>query len=262
MSSRHHTARGYWESIARRGTWAGYYDRRPDSRTYNFFTRRAAVLDLLADEGELRRVLDVGCGTADYAPLAERHRATYVGVDFSLSMLLQARERTGEESGRHLFAAGAGDLLCLAEDSFDLAVAVGYIEYFDDPAATLEELERVLRPGGVLLMQSFKWDLLGRLRRSVGWMLGGRRGADPRLPPDWVDRKYSGRELDVLLGRHGFERVDYTYNNFYLLPEVVRRRWPRLYISLSEAIGRHAPRLFGFSAVNYLGKYRLREATR
>lgn len=262
MGSGHRTSRSYWEGIAQHGTWSGYYDRAPDSRTYNFFTRRAAVLELLAGEGPLERILDVGCGTADYAPLASRHEATYVGVDFSLSMVREAVVRTSGEAGRHLFAVGAGDRLCLADDSVDLAVAVGYIEYFEDPGVAVEELRRVLRPGGTLVMQSFKWDLLGRLRRAAERAMGRHRGPDPRLPPDWIDRKYSGPELDAVVLRHGFERVDHTYNNFYVLPEIVRRHWPRLYIALSEAIGRRAPRLFAFSAVNYLGKYALRETER
>lgn len=255
------SARAYWESIARGGTWAGYYDQTPDARTYNFFTRRDCVFRLLAGDGAFRRILDVGCGTADYAPLAERHEAAYVGVDYSVSMIEQAIERTANGEGSYRFAVGAGDRLSFADDSFDLIVALGYIEYFEDPGHTLEELRRVLAPEGTLVMQSFKWDLLGRARRRYERTVHSREDRDDaRLPTDWVDKKYSGRELDEVLSRFDFVRRDYTYNNFYLLPEAVRRRWPRLYMSLSEGVGRLAPRLFGCTAVNYVGKYELRKA--
>lgn len=253
------SSRSYWESIAQRGTWAGYYDSAPDERTYNFFTRRRCVMRLLEGDEGYARLLDVGCGTADYAPLAQRYRALYVGVDFSLSMIDQALARTAAEPGEQRFAVGAGDALSFDDSSFDLVVAIGYIEYFEDAARTLKELRRVLSPGGVLVMQSFKWDLLGRARRGLERMLGRDKKPDPQLPDDWVDRKYSPRELDALVGRFGFEKIDGTFNNFYLLPEVVRRRWPKLYMSMSEAAGRLAPRALGFSAVNYVGKYALRE---
>jgi len=119
---------------------------------------------------------------------------------------------------------------------------------------------RVIRPGGTLIMQSFKWDLLGSLRRRWDRAIHGERGRDERLPGDWVDKKYQGAELDAVMAPFGFERTDYTYNNFYLLPEPVRRRWPKLYMSLSETAGRIAPRLFGFAAVNYIARYTLRKA--
>lgn len=261
MSETPTSSRNYWESIARGGTWAGYYDTAPTERTYNFFTRRECVFGMLAGDGGFGRILDIGCGTADYAALGARHQAEYVGLDYSLSMIEQAMERTAEEEGVRRFAVGAGDKLAFADDSFDLVIALGYIEYFEDPSETLEELRRVMAPGGTLIMQSFKWDLLGRLRRSWEDLRRGRRdGADDRLPTDWVDKKYSGRELDEVVERFGFVRTDYTYNNFYLLPEAARRRWPRLYMSLSERVGRSAPRLFGFSAVNYVGRYELSEA--
>ncbi len=255
------SSRSYWESIARGGTWAGYYDTAPTERTYNFFTRRECVFSLLEGDGEYERMLDIGCGTADYGALAQRHQAEYVGIDYSLSMIEQAIERTATEPGTWRLTVGAGDRISYAESSFDLVIGLGYIEYFEDPSETLEELRRVMKPGGTLVMQSFKWDLLGSLRRRWDEARRGDKGPDDRLPGDWVDKKYQGPELDAVMAPFGFEKVDYTYNNFYLLPEPMRRRWPKLYMSMSETAGKVAPRLLGFSAVNYIAKYKLRKAT-
>ena len=175
-------------------------------------------------------------------------------------MIEQAVRRTAAGPGEHRFGVSAGDELPFADGSFDLVVALGYIEYFEDPAPALAELRRVMAPGAVLILQSFKWDLLGRARHLLDSATGRAAARRERLPPDWVDRKYSGRELDRLAARHDFERVAATFNNFLLLPEVARRHWPSLYMSLSDAVERAAPRLFGFSAVNYIGKYVLRKA--
>ena len=64
MSDAPASSRRYWEEIARGGTWAGYYDRPPDARTYNFFTRREAVLRLLSGDPPYRRALDTPPPTA------------------------------------------------------------------------------------------------------------------------------------------------------------------------------------------------------
>src|SRR5262245_41121982 len=95
--------RDYFEQRARDGSWAALYrEGPPDAKTYNFLTRRAAVLHLLAADGAFPRVLDVGCGTGDYAAVAARHGGTYHGVDFAPGMVAQA-----QRAHRHTALAAA-----------------------------------------------------------------------------------------------------------------------------------------------------------
>ena len=67
------TLRDYFEQRASSGSWGSLYDGAPDPTTYNFTTRRAAVAALLAADGAYPSVLDVGCGTGDYAEIAACH---------------------------------------------------------------------------------------------------------------------------------------------------------------------------------------------
>ena len=85
--------RDYFEE--RSADWASLYERGADLGSYNFLTRRAAVVDLLASEGAFPRVLDVGCGTGDYLEVAERHDGAYFGLDYATGMIREAVERAG-----------------------------------------------------------------------------------------------------------------------------------------------------------------------
>lgn len=252
----------YWDERARSDSdpWAPVYEGRLDLSNYNFVTRRDTVMRMLEDAGPFERILDVGCGTGDYAALARRHQGTYHGLDFSFSMIAAARKRNAGSGYEQNFVVGSGECLPYAANSFDLMIGIGYIEYFRDPNLPLGEIARVLRPGGTVVLQSFKQELMGQVygfvRNPLRTLADARRKPDlvPR-PEEWIDNKYGQDELDRLLTRHGFRRAGYTFNHFYLLPGPLRRRFPGAHIKLSEAVGRVAPDLLRGAAVNYFGRY-------
>jgi ubiquinone/menaquinone biosynthesis C-methylase UbiE len=91
------------------------------------------------------RVLEVGCGTANYA--AALHRDTQcvcTGVDPSQAMLAR-----GEGRGVRL-VTGRAEALAFASESFDLVFSVDVIHHVPDRASYHREAHRVLAPGGRL----------------------------------------------------------------------------------------------------------------
>ena len=253
----------YWEERAKsdEDPWLPVYEGALDLSNYNFVTRRNTVMRMLAGAGDFERILDVGCGTGDYGELSVRHRGEYHGVDFAYSMIGQARRRNRGMTDEGRFLVGSGESLPYREDTFDLAIGIGYIEYFADPNLPLAELARVLRPGGVLVLQSFKPEVLGKIYGALAHPLrtlrtGQRERVVPK-PGEWIDRQYDQPELDALAARHGLARSGHAFNHFYVFPGPVRRRLPTLHIKTSEAIGRTVPGLFRALAVNYFGMYRL-----
>jgi demethylmenaquinone methyltransferase/2-methoxy-6-polyprenyl-1,4-benzoquinol methylase len=108
--------------------------------------------------GRPARILDVATGTAGVAiALARRTGGEVTGVDLTESMLARGRERVraaGLERRVRLQAARAEDLP-FPDDAYDAVSFTYLLRYVQDPAATLRELARVLRPGGVLASLDF-----------------------------------------------------------------------------------------------------------
>ncbi|MDT3442888.1 MULTISPECIES: class I SAM-dependent methyltransferase [unclassified Pseudofrankia] len=136
-------------------------------------------------------VLDVATGTGLVAAELLRQGFGVTGVDQSPEMLAVARRRFDDEV--ELIHASA-DALPLGSECFDHVTVTYLLRYVADPAATLAELARVVRPGGFVASLDFGvpsgaarplWDLYvravlplaGRLLRNgwreVGDFLGG-----------------------------------------------------------------------------------------
>ncbi len=254
----------YWEERAKSAEdpWAPVYEGKLDLSNYNFVTRRKTVMRMLEGAGEFPRILDVGCGTGDYGELSVRHKGEYHGIDFAYSMIGHARRRNRDMTDENRFLVGSGEALPYAADTFDLAIGIGYIEYFADPSLPLAELTRVVRPGGVLIIQAFKPEFLGKVFGLVArpmrtWEQSRQKAGLVPKPGEWIDRQYTQPQLDELICKFGFERIGHMFNHFFLVPGPVRRKFPSLHIKLSEAVGHTLPDLFRSTAVNYFGMYRL-----
>ena len=113
--------------------------------------RRFLVSRIEAGPGE--KVLDVATGTGAVAQeLLRQKGCTVVGVDQSPEMLAVARERLPADV--ELVEAGAEDLP-FDDASFDALTFTYLLRYVDDPAATLSELARVVRAGGMVASLEF-----------------------------------------------------------------------------------------------------------
>jgi demethylmenaquinone methyltransferase/2-methoxy-6-polyprenyl-1,4-benzoquinol methylase len=137
--------------------------------------------------GRPAKILDVATGTAGVAmALARRTGGEVTGVDLTESMLARGQERVRAAGLEHrvtLQAARAEDLP-FPDESFDAVSFTYLLRYVQDPAATLRELARVLRPGGVLASLDFyvppahawraAWWLYTRIGLpAAGLVLGG-----------------------------------------------------------------------------------------
>jgi demethylmenaquinone methyltransferase / 2-methoxy-6-polyprenyl-1,4-benzoquinol methylase len=129
--------------------------------------RRFLVARLPRDGGH---VLDVATGTGLVAAELLRRGFRVTGVDQSAEMLARARCRFGENV--ELVEASA-DSLPFADEAFDHLTFTYLLRYVDDPGATLRELARIVRPGGVVA--SLEFGVPGGLARPT-WELYVRAG--------------------------------------------------------------------------------------
>ena len=96
-------------------------------------------------------ILDVATGTAGVAlQLAARTGAEIVGIDITEEMLQlgQQKVRRNGLDRRVQFVLGTGERLPFGDASFDALAFTYLLRYVPDPGGTLQELARVLKPGG------------------------------------------------------------------------------------------------------------------
>jgi SAM-dependent methyltransferase len=109
------------------------------------------LLEVGADD----RVLEVGFGGgALLAEILARGPAEVVGVDISQEMVARGRRRFRRHiaQGRARLLLGSVDRLPLSSAAVDKACSFNTIYFWPDPAAAMQELARVIRPGGVLVL--------------------------------------------------------------------------------------------------------------
>jgi len=143
--------------------------------------RRAAVERVGAAPTD--RVLDVACGTGLVArELVGRWGCRVVGLDQSAEMLARAEAKRAADpvlAERLTLVEGEAERLPFAAAEFDHLTFTYLLRYVDDPAATLRELARVVRPGGRVASLEFcvpggVWLWPWRLYTRVGLPLLGR----------------------------------------------------------------------------------------
>ena len=145
--------------------------------------RRELVSHVEATPGD--RVLDVATGTGAVArELIARTGCTVVGLDLSPEMLAEARRRLPPEVE---LVEGSADSLPFPDASFDALSFTYLLRYVRDPAATMQELARVVKPGGTVASLEFAvprgvWRPLWELYVRVGLPLAGRI-----LSPGWYE---------------------------------------------------------------------------
>ena len=132
---------------------------------------RRAMLDSVV-EGRPATMLDVATGTAGVAlQLARRTGAHVSGIDITEGMLQRGRAAVLHEGLQQRIAlvAGQAERLPFADATFDALTFTYLLRYVADPAATIAELARVVRPGGTVASLEFHVPPR-RLLRGAWWL--------------------------------------------------------------------------------------------
>lgn len=175
---------------------AEIYDRRWSkylSNTLNSLTTYLQVSEqLLGTE----HILDIACGTGELERLLRNTHAQLkiVGVDISEKMLDIARLKLPDIE----FIKASAIALPFANDSFDIAITVSAFHYFEYPITALEEIRRILKPEGKLIVMD--WCRDSWLCRAFDLFL---KIFDPAHK-----ECYSQKELRDFLTAAGFDIVD------------------------------------------------------
>jgi len=168
-----------------------------------------AALD--ARPGE--RVLDVATGTGMVArDLVRRYDVEVVGLDQSPQMLAAARARLArspELAARVTLLEGQAEQLPFADGAFDHLTFTYLLRYVDDPAATLRELARVVKPGGRIATLEFgepggePWHALWTAYTRIGLPLLGRA-----VSREWAEvGRFLAHSVPAFYARHPLDSL-------------------------------------------------------
>jgi len=129
------------------------------------------------------RALDVGCGNGRHAELLAARAKSVVGIDLSRELLREAATRARERDFAEALDLVHGDAAALpiADDAVGLATYVATLHHLSPRAArvrSLDELARVLAPGGVALVSAWstahdRFDREEGFDTTVDWTLPG-----------------------------------------------------------------------------------------
>jgi ubiquinone/menaquinone biosynthesis C-methylase UbiE len=192
------------------------------AETYDKYAQRAMgpYLPTLLSPLDLRpgqKVLDVGCGTGTAAFTAApmvQPGGKVTGVDLAPGMVALANDKVKalDLEGVVFKEADAEDLP-FAEASFDRVVCHVGLIHFTDRQRALEEMHRVLRPGGRLAASCW---VSPQETAVIGLALGAvmEHWPQARVPgaPTWFDLGANGA-LEDLLDRSGFAQVSASYSS-------------------------------------------------
>lgn len=120
------------------------------------------------------RVLDVGCGTGFITLLLAELGYHCTGCDLSSEMVATARQNAEEQGLSVRFEVGDAEHLAAADGSYDVVVNRNVLWTLPEPERAVREWQRVLAPGGRLVVIDGDWfdDRLSyRLKQQLGLML-------------------------------------------------------------------------------------------
>lgn len=156
--------------------------------------RRVVMKEVL--DSQPQRLLDVATGTADLALMAARKGVPQViGVDIADQMLEVGRRKVSKADldGRVELLNGDAEKLPFSDRQFDVATVAFGVRNFEDLAAGLRQIHRVLRPGGKLIVLEFSRPRVFPVKQlyafynrfilpAVGRLVSGDSGAYTYLP--------------------------------------------------------------------------------
>lgn len=156
--------------------------------------RRVVMKEVL--DSQPQRLLDVATGTADLALMAARKGVPQViGVDIADQMLDVGRRKVSKADldGRVELLNGDAEKLPFSDRQFDVATVAFGVRNFEDLAAGLRQIHRVLRPGGKLIVLEFSRPRVFPVKQlyafynrfilpAVGKLVSGDSGAYTYLP--------------------------------------------------------------------------------
>ena len=146
--------REFWSKVAQK------YDRVVDLQIGP--RTRSMVRERLAKEGRLGTLAEFGCGTGFYTQVLAGKADSVVATDLSPGMLALARDQI--KAANVTFQTEDGQQTSFRDAAFDTTF-MSLVIHFTEPDKTLEEMRRILKPGGTVIIANLDPGALNGLDR-------------------------------------------------------------------------------------------------
>ena len=127
---------------------------------HNLVPARLSHFDEVVGTWHGKTVLDLGCGGGFMAEALAKRGATVIGVDPIEAAIAAAEAHAGQEGLAIDYRVGSGEAIPLADRSVDCVVCVDVLEHVADVDRVLDEIARVLKPGGLFLFDTINRTML------------------------------------------------------------------------------------------------------
>lgn len=251
MVSDYNAVNKHYNSIA---TYYGINDKF-SSILYIYTTRVKRVIELVGNlDLDGLKVLSVGCGPAPIASQILEKKGRFYGIDLSQDILHKAKK--SHESETLLLSAGDMRQIPFQNESFDLLLCLGPLEYVDDVKLVFEEFSRVMKTGAIAIISMQNkfspyrlWDryiysgFLFNAIRKLGHRSISNKPLENLIPIN---------DLKQNLCRYSFAVTDLIYYNFNLMLKPFDRLFPRLSVMTSGRLEFLYHSKVGFFAADFI----------
>lgn len=166
----------------------------------NFFRIRINLLKELVNRYKPKRLLEVGCGTGIFLDYFHKSFESVIGIDNCRSMIEFARKNHKRKNIQYIFSSD--NPLPFGDNSFDMILSMGVIEYVKDQKKHVEECLRVLKKNGILFLTTPTLNLI-KLYEVI-------RKMDFAVERYWAINKYlSFKELNNLVDKKKTKIVEH-----------------------------------------------------
>ena len=220
-------------------------------------------------------LLDLGCGPGLLFEGVRDDRAggppRLIGMDFAGQYAVEADARVNKRGHRAYFLRGEASRLPFTNQSLNTLTCMGLMEYLDDEDLTLQEISRVLSPGGTAIITLPNIRCPYRIwHRFMHGVFAGLKGKLPNnryvltaeaiLGPFGQDvvahREYSESDYKQRLRKFGLETEDVCYYNFKISLTPLDKWLPRLSLQTSRRLESLARSQMRFLATAFIVKAR------
>ncbi|MEM8837071.1 MAG: bifunctional 2-polyprenyl-6-hydroxyphenol methylase/3-demethylubiquinol 3-O-methyltransferase UbiG [Pseudomonadota bacterium] len=129
---------------------------------HNMVDGRLRSFDKIAD-WQNAKVLDLGCAGGFMAEALAKRGAHVTGIDPAHKAIEAAKDHAKQSDLKLRYDVGVGETLPYDDKSFDYVVCVDVLEHVNDLDAVLDEVKRVLKPGGVFFFDTISKSTLARI---------------------------------------------------------------------------------------------------